>query len=130
MDEIDILPSRILNQDHPQQVEMAGGKALSSKIPAFHLIPTVGLERLAQRFELGVERKKEKSWNAISQNQEVLLDRLFLVERLSHIIHHAMKLRDVIIQGKKIEDDDAGAIAWGGIFAICSTDAIQKQEKQ
>jgi hypothetical protein len=117
-------------EQHPDQVLMAGGRAASSKIPHFHLIPTVALERLAERCELGERRKPGKAWNATSANQEVLLDREWLIERLSHVIYHAMKLRDKLVAGTPVDgDDDAGAIMWGGMFAICATDAMNKENK-
>ena len=117
-----------VKQTQPEQVPMAGGKAASSKGPAFHLIPTVALIEIANRFEKGVERKKDKAWNATSNNQECLLDKDFAIERLSHVIHHAMKLRDQLVSGVKPGDesmvDNASAVAWGGVFAICATSAM------
>ncbi len=108
----------IIPSGHPEQVAMASGAAASSVGPSFHLIPTVALERLAERFALGVERKGDKSWNALSDNQQCLTDKKFLIERLSHIIHHALKLRDKLNADDSEaiqQDDDAGAIAWGGM---------------
>ena len=75
-----------MTDNQPEQVSMAGGIAQSSKGPPLHLIPTVALERLAERFSLGVERKGEKSWNALSANQRCLKDKPFLIERLSHLV--------------------------------------------
>ncbi len=108
-----------------EQVEMAGGIAASSKGPPLHLIPTVAMEKLAERFAKGIERKGDKSWNALSDNQECLLDREFAIERLSHVIHHALVLRDKLKAADAqaiAEDDDAGAIAWGGMFLLCAVD--------
>lgn len=116
--------------EHPEQVEYAGGKAASSKGPALHYIPTVALEKTAARFALGVARKGDKSWNAISGNQEILTNREFLIERCSHIIHHALKLRDKLHAGDIAEleaDDDASAVVWGGMFLQCAVDALVKQ---
>ena len=114
----------------PEQIAMAEGKAASTKGPSLHLIPTEALVKLADRFELGVERKGDKAWNALSNNQEILLNREFLIERISHVIHHALKLRDKLqqndIEGMK-DDDDAGAVAWGGIFLLSAVSAIQKE---
>jgi hypothetical protein len=112
---------------HPEQIEMAGGLALSSKGPPIHLIPTVALERIAERFVLGIERKGDKAWNAVSTNQDCLRDKAFVLERISHVIHHACKLRDKLISGKNLvgDDDDAGAVAWGGVFLLCAVDAIE-----
>jgi hypothetical protein len=117
--------------EHPPQTLMAGGKAASTKGPSFHLIPTVALVKLAERFELGEERKGDKAWNATSKNQECLMDKEWAIERCSHIIHHAMKLRDQLagLEADESPTDNASAIAWGGVFLICATDAIAKQTK-
>lgn len=128
--DVDRLFPKTPDAGHPEQIPMAGGKAASSKGPAFHLIPTTVFEALAARCELGIERKGDKSWNALSQNQEVVKDLDFAIERTSHIIHHALKLRDKLHAMKLRdqhssreattapfrEDDDAGAILWGGMF--------------
>ena len=119
-------------QTHPEQVPMAGGAALSSKIPPWHLIPVVAMDSLAKRMQLGIERKGfQKSWNAISPNQHILLDRNFLIDRCGHIMRHAALLRDKLnsndIAGLQA-DDDAGAILWGGTFLACATDAILKSQ--
>lgn len=119
------------SEGHPEQVLMAGGIIASSKIPPFHLIPTIALERIAERFQLGIERKGDKSWNALSNNQDALKDKQFLIERMSHIIHHAMKLRDKLASGLPLTGDyDASAIAWGGIFAICAMEAMQQENAE
>jgi hypothetical protein len=111
------------------QIPMAGGLAASSPCPPFHLIPTVGLKMLAERFQSGVDRKGDKAWNAVSSNQACLRDKPFAIERISHIIDHATKLRDKLqaddLGGMK-EDDDAGAIAWAGIFLCCVVDQLLK----
>jgi|SRR6186713_681208 len=118
---------------HPEQVSFANGKAASSKCLPFHLIPTVALESLAKRLQLGIERKGDKAWNAVSSNQEVLTDREFAIERCSHIINHAMKLRDQLAHGPNpgqdtdSMEDNAGAISWGGAFLSCVVDALEKE---
>ena len=112
---------------------MAGGKAASSVGPPFHLIPTSALTHLANRFQKGIERKGDKAWNALSNNQECLLDKEFVIERMSHIIHHALKLRDQIRFGVQPGDEslteNAAAMAWGGIFAICAAEQFDKSQK-
>ena len=117
-----------VKESHPEQIAFAEGAALSSKIPPLHLIPSIALEELAERFALGIKRKGNKSWNALSGNQQVLVDRDFILERISHVIHHAMKLRDVIVSGLYDEliggDNHASAIMWGGAFLICAKHAI------
>jgi len=116
--------------DHPVQIAMAGGKAASSVGPPFHLIPTSALTHLANRFQKGIERKGDKAWNALSNNQECLTDKEFVIERMSHIIHHALKLRDQIRFGVQPGDEslteNAAAMAWGGIFAICAAEQLEK----
>ena len=109
----------------PVEIPMAGGKVSSTRAPAFQLIPTEALLRLIARFELGRERKKEKAWNARSENQEVLLDREFAIERIDHLMRHALTLRDKIQRGAPMEgDDDAAAISWSGAFLCCATKAM------
>lgn len=116
--------------DHPVQVSMAGGKAASSVGPPFHLIPTSALTHLANRFQKGIERKGDKAWNALSNNQECLTDKAFVIERMSHIIHHALKLRDQLQYGVQAGDEsmteNAAAMAWGGVFAICAAEQLEK----
>lgn len=108
------------------EVDFVGGKVSSSKQPSFKLIPTVALVRLADICDLGIERKGEKSWNALSQNQEVLEDGEFILERISHVINHALQLRDKIIRHEVgVGDDDAGAIMWGGMFLCCATERLK-----
>lgn len=113
-----------------EQVPMAGGLVASTKIPPLHLIPTVALEGLAERFELGVQRKGDKAWNATSKNQACLEDLDFAVDRIGHVVHHALKLRDKLVTGDVdaiMEDDDAGAIAWAGAFLLCVVDRIKQR---
>ena len=125
------LPSQDAQSDHPVQIPMAGGKVASSVGPPFHLIPTSALTHLANRFQKGIERKGDKAWNALSNNQECLTDKAFVIERMSHVIHHALKLRDQLQNGVQAGDEsmteNAAAMAWGGIFAICAAEAIEKK---
>lgn len=114
---------------HPPQKVLAGGKIATSEGPPLQLIPTLALERLAERFALGIERKGDKAWNALSSNQEAIGDKELILDRLGHIIHHALKLRDKVAASdiKAIaDDDDAGAIAWGGVFLLCAIPKYMK----
>jgi hypothetical protein len=111
------------------QVHFAGGKASSSKAGApYHLVPTISSERIAQRFQLGIERRPDgTAWNACSANQEVLADKAFILDRITHVIEHALKLRDKVVSGNCWEgDDDAAAIGWASHFLCCATDAMSK----
>jgi len=106
-------------------VKFSGGKGSSSAQPRFELVPTEALVRLVERFELGIERRPDGSaWNALSGNQEVLVDRDFILNRIGHLIGHALRLRDKVSTGKPLGDDDAGAIIWAGAFLCCATKAL------
>lgn len=108
-----------------QEIDFAGAKVSSSKIPDFKYIPYQSLVRTAARFELGIERKQEKAWNALSNNQEVLTDLPFVIERASHAAHHAMRLI-AILTGAIPDDgeDHAAAVAWSGHFLCEATRAL------
>jgi hypothetical protein len=97
--------------------------AASSKIPRYDLIPHNALKRLVERFELGLERHKERSWNGRS-SQEYLLDKEWVIARAAHAIDHAFKLLTKLHRKEPLEDDDAAAIAWAG---ICLCEATQEQ---
>lgn len=105
-----------------EQVSKANGLALSSRIPPIYLIPTEVIDVLADRFQTGIDRKGDKSWNAISSNQAVLDDIDFAIDRCGHAVRHAMQLRDKLhsrdIEGLKV-DNDAAAILWAGAFLAC-----------
>ena len=115
----------------PEEVDFAGGKISSSagKAP-IHLIPTHSLRRLAERFRLGKQRKKEKAWNATTKNQEVLTDVELAMERIDHAIEHLLDLRDNLVAGRITWDpekdkDDAAAVAWSGMYLCEATRAIE-----
>lgn len=99
----------------------------STDVPPFHLIPTVALVEIANRFKLGVERKGDKAWNAISSNQECLADDKFIIDRVGHAMLHLMRLRDALISGVVDEIvDDAAAVAWSGVFFICAASMVTR----
>jgi hypothetical protein len=84
--------------------------------PRLSLIPHKGLVNAAVRFELGLVRHKERAWNNLSNNQDALKDKDWLIERCSHAIEHCYSLID-ILKGSKVGkiEEDAGAIAWCGL---------------
>lgn len=124
-----------MSELNSNQVLFAGGKAASTKGPRYELIPTVSLTRLAARFELGIKKKGDKSWNALSGNQEILGDIDFAIDRCGHVVAHAMKLRDKLAEAKVknipfvIGDDDAAAIAWAGAFLCCVTETLKDESE-
>ena len=102
-----------------------------STIPPFHLVPRIAYERLAKRVALGEQTKGKDAWNAFSDNQEVLLSRKALARRLGHAIDHATKMLADLAEGRQtcMQDDDAAALCWAGMYAICASDAQQKEEE-
>lgn len=111
------------------EVSYAGGKASSSKQPDMTLLSTVALERLAKICELGIQRKGKLAWNAVSENQEVIEDRKFILSRISHVINHALRLRDKIMKNEAdMGEDDAASIMWGGMFLCAVTDGMGFKE--
>lgn len=112
------------SEGHPPQIEIVPG-ALSTPGIDYELVPPIVWERLAKRFMLGEERKGDKAWNADSKNQDILSNKKFILNRLGHTIAHCLKLMDKVRRDADLtSDDDAAAIAWGGAFAICATDAL------
>lgn len=101
----------------------------STKVPLFHLIPLDALEGIADRFEEGTIRKGDKAWNATTSNQECLTNKDFLLERISHVIHHAMKLRDQLVRGVQDGEEsmyeNAGSIGFGGCLLICAAKKLE-----
>lgn len=108
---------------------MAGGKVSSTEIAGYHLIPTEALKRYAERCDAGVERKGKRAWNAVNADPAVTADREFILHRIGHVIIHAAKLRDRIVNGQPLLgegiDDDAGALIWAAGFLCCATRALQ-----
>ena len=102
-----------------------------TRVPRLDLIPYAALCRIADRFELGLERHKERAWNARNQDQASLTDKEWVISRCVHAIHHAMKLIEKIEGGGfgSVEDDDAAAIAWAGVFLCEATTALGLVEK-
>lgn len=88
----------------------------STKIPRFELIPFFTLCLFAGAFEEGFRKKNEGAWNALNAHlEDALKDKLFVVERLSHVIKHCYKAIGKVMEGKEWEgEEDAGAIMFGG----------------
>jgi hypothetical protein len=111
-------------KEHEEKLVFQSG-ASSSKIPRYDLIPAQALRRIADRFELGLKKYKEASWNARSK-QDALQDKEWVIARASHVIDHAYKLIEKMIGAVPDDgDDDAAAIVWGG---ICLIQATEKKE--
>lgn len=106
---------------NPEKITFESG-VTSTKQPRLSLIPHSGLVNAAKRFELGLERHGEQSWNNLSQNQVALEDRDWLIERCSHAIEHLYCLIDFLKPGLANSGNleaalgDAGAVAWCGLM--------------
>lgn len=103
------------NEYKDEEVKEFSG-VTSTKIPRFELIPFFTLCLFAGAFENGIEKKHEGAWNALNAHlEEALKDKLFVVERLSHVIKHCYKAIGKVMEGKEWEgEEDAGAIMFGG----------------
>lgn len=120
-----------LARDHTAEVlvPVAGG-ATNTPCPGFHRIPFVALVALAERFEVGeIKRAGKGCWNSAIPGSDAMLTQEFVVERLNHVIKHALvalgKLHGTIpFNG----DDDAGAIMFGGA-TLAAWNAKVKGEK-
>lgn len=113
--------------------EITYGSLSSSKIPNLKLITTHFLHRVAARCDLGIERKGDKAYNALSPHTDENLKNLdFAIERCSHVIGHALNLRDKLAKAKHgqkfdLGDDDPAAIGWNAMYLCEVTRALQTE---
>ena len=93
--------------------------ATASECPDFAQIPLGALMALARRYELGEKKHGRDNW------RKGLADKSYVIARLNHTIYHCLKLVEKI-EGKRPldSDDDAGAIMWGGAFAVEAVKAL------
>lgn len=101
-------------RQHQEEPKQDFGLTASSVKPRFGLIPYDALISMADRFELGENKYKEKAWNALS-DQISLENEAWIISRVEHVIHHAyvylQKMKGLIPDNG---DDDAAGIMWGG----------------
>jgi len=106
----------VLDQTH----EFTSGAKSSGKLPRYDLIPwDVFAVRLAQRYELGLEKYSEDNW------RKGLGDPAFIRDRANHMLDHTHKavekIRTMINGGGNItSDDDLAAVIWGAIFLMAA----------
>lgn len=118
-----------------KEIDQAGGLVSSSEIDDFAYITTHSLQRLAYRCKIGVQRKGDKAWNATTSNHDCLTNIDFAINRISHVIGHALALRDKLVKAKHTgefhldkDHDDAAAIMWSGMLFCEVTNAIEHKE--
>ena len=92
------------------------GVGKSRAVPRLELIPYEGLCEVAKIYEKGLANYGDGAYNALGCTRS-LQDRKWLIDRLSHVIHHAYAaIRK--IHGADSNGDwtaDAAAIGWGGL---------------
>lgn len=108
---------------HSVETIFAGG-ASSSACSSFRLIPFIAIKELADRCQLGLDRKGDKAWNATNPNADKILDdTAWVINRAEHAIKHAYlaigKLSGIIPDDG---DNDAAAIMWAGMLLIAAAD--------
>lgn len=85
---------------------VVAGATRSEQAPSFHLIPSAGLIRIAQRFALGAQLHGADSWKAAITNEHDAL--LWAQEAYNHMHLHMLKMAS----GDHPDDDHLGAIGW------------------
>lgn len=118
-----------INKSLKPATEMIDGLLVSTDALAYHLIPTIAIERLCERIMLGEKTKGKDAWNALSDNQHVLDSKKALARRFGHGINHAYRLLGKLQRGEAWTEEDereASAVMWAGMYAIC---AIHQQTK-
>lgn len=79
-----------------------GGALSSHAASAYYTVPVEGHRRVAARYSLGGDKYGHNNW----KNG----DWTFILERLAHMEEHLLRLKE----GGNVEDDNLGAILWGG----------------
>lgn len=99
----------------------------STSLPRLELIPKAALESLAKRFELGIERKGDGAWNALTPHMDKATKE-FVIERLAHCIHHCYDaIAKVNEDVEFLGEDDAGAIMFAGaVLAVWNKRRLQQ----
>ncbi len=105
--------------------------ASASIAPKFHLVPLKALVRLCNRFEFGAHKHGAYNWmNGLPGTLTIPPTPdprvAYALERANHVVYHALRLQ-AKLQGllPPDQDDDAGAIMWGGAFLSEVVDALK-----
>jgi hypothetical protein len=116
-------------REHDKETLEDYGKATRSRKPRYALIPHCALNDLAERFELGQIKHGGKAWNAHSKNKTEALTKEWVVAAMEHVIHHAMTAIDKLHGINHEEDNDAGAIMFGGAVLSAYNELVGKIER-
>jgi hypothetical protein len=114
--------------EEPSVEKVFTGGASSSECASFRLIPFEAIKRLADRCQLGLDRKGEAAWNTMNPRSGEMLDDVdWVVNRFEHAIKHSylaiMKLKGLIPDD---DDDDAAAVMWAGMLGIAADERRKK----
>jgi hypothetical protein len=106
------------------KVRPGGGESTSSKIDGFDQLPYNAMLRMAARYSLGEEKHGRHNW------RKSLSNKVYVINRLGHVIKHALKAI-AIIEGFIDDDgdDNAAAIMWGGAL-LAESQELQRNKKR
>lgn len=97
-----VAPSTIAAAKFVEEYVDRGGALSSHAASAYYTVPVEGHRRVAARYSLGADKYGHNNW----KNG----DWTFILERLAHMEEHLLRLKE----GGNVEDDNLGAILWGG----------------
>jgi hypothetical protein len=97
--------------------------ATSSALPGYDQLPYHAMRLLASRYSLGEAKHGRHNW------RKGLNDKDYVIKRLGHVVHHALKAI-AILEGFVPDDgdDNAGAIMWGGAFLAEAMHELQNKQ--
>ena len=90
--------------------------------PGAEQIPAAAVRALGERLKLGEMKHGKGNWC------KGLGDEAYVIERLNHVIYHALKLIAKIKGERDADGDhDAAALIWGGMFAVEAVRTLEAQ---
>jgi hypothetical protein len=99
---------------------LPSGATRSERAYAFHLIPSSGIIRIAERFALGANTHGENNWKLACATEADAHD--FAIEAHNHLVAHVLRMSDRR-HVEYLHDDDLGAIGW----AVCVLAYIEER---
>jgi hypothetical protein len=97
----------------------------TSHCPRLDLLPYRGLCRVAARFQKDETNYGHDNW------RKGLMDKAYIIERAGRVLNHTALLI-AKLEGHVVDDgdDDAAAIAWGGLFLCEAVEALAAAERR